>query len=271
MKWMLVIILLVFITSSSYSETLFIDDFNDETQIPSKSNIIIQGGNVFISNISASNKGYIMSILITRQSNEQWNLLTTDYEITNKNPPYPHPKLIIKVLDKNTNELLSNQNPSQNKSINLANYNEIKINTSIISKAILDCESKGYGTPILNSWEVSVNMIESSIITKHSNTFYGAPSPFKIDDTSSFIRLYYKDFKKNCSVTLKIYDTNYSLIRNITDKKRYSSGHSLNETWNGKNGNNVQVMSGVYVAVIKIKNTDGTSENPDPFIFAVIR
>lgn len=266
MRWILVIILLIFINSFSYSQVIFRDDFNNENNITSKSNVIITNGKAYVSNISPGSIGYVMSILITKQSNQQWHKLITDYEITNNNPPYP--KFTIKVLDKNTNELLSRDNNDDD--INNIDLTEIRTNNSIFLAAMFECNIST-STPLFYSWEVTVSEIESSITTRHDDTFYGAPSPLKIDDTSSFIRLYYKNFKKDCSVTLKIYDTNYSLIRNITDKKRYSSGDNLNEKWNGKNGNNIQVMSGVYIAIIKIENTDGTSENPDPFIFAVIR
>ncbi|MBU1076104.1 MAG: hypothetical protein KKH98_02345 [Spirochaetes bacterium] len=262
-------IILVLVTSS-FAYTLFEDSFDDESKITFKTNIIVTNGSVINPNWpSPPNTGYIFSTLVTRTTNEQWEFLISDYQITNSGPfpPPTFPKVTVKIYDQYTNELLS----STEKTIDLSIYNNIKTNTSLLLKAVLNCGFPGNeGTPILDSWKITANEVVRLNITPVHASFYGAPAPLKKDYNDSTIRFYYK-IQKNCTVSLKIYDTNYNLIKNISTDKHYSAGDNLNETWDGKNGNNIQVMSGVYIAILKVENSDGSKESLDPFIFAVIR
>jgi len=128
---------------------------------------------------------------------------------------------------------------------------------------------------VLYSWEITVEEVYSGANKTTSVLLYGAPSPFIVYDNSSQIRFYCK-FNKACEATLKIYDTNYSLVTEF-DPKHYNPDNEnqkyLDVTWNGRNGKNgtgILVASGVYIAHLKVQNVDGSSDE-DTFPFAVIR
>ena len=51
----------------------------------------------------------------------------------------------------------------------------------------------------------------------------------------------------------------------------YTTGNYIETSWDGKNGNGIHCMSGVYIAKLTIVFDDGTSKVEDPFLFAIIR
>jgi len=105
----------------SKTKTLFIDNFNDESKIDFKTNIMIISNYVRMSNIVGMAKAEIVSKLISKQTNEIWKELKLTYKVP---APWNNPNLTIKILDKN-NKVLENKEyttPSskQNTTINLA-------------------------------------------------------------------------------------------------------------------------------------------------------
>lgn len=265
LKKIYICIIVLLISSPLYSTTVFSDTFDNTNKISFRSNAGIQSGNLIITNLAANNYGTASSIFFTRETNEDWKTLTVNYTITN-DIPY-NAKLTTFILDENNQTLFS----SSDKTIILSDKINLKEKTKLKLKALLFTGSAGKtGTPLLHSWEVTISKKIARNITPIHASFYAAPSPLKITDSTSQTRFYYK-IKKNCKATLKIYDTNYNLIITKAENENYSTDSYLNITWDGKNGNNVPVISGVYIAILKINNDDGTKDNPDPFIFAVIR
>ncbi len=262
-------IILLLLCSPCFAEILFEDDFKDQTKINTNNNIIIISNSARVTN---SGTNYLISIPIFRQTNQEWQELTLNFET-------PHPsggsKLTIKISDQNNttlkseefDSLLTTMNPTT-ETITLSEPLSIKNAESIKLKAEFDYGTSS-GPLILYSWEVTGAEIPDPDPVRNTNAFIGAPSPLEINDEDSRIKFYYM-FKKDCEATFEILDPNYNLVKTLFENKTYSSGESLNTTWNGKNGNEIYVMSGVYIAILKINN-DGTEGSPDPFIFAVIR
>jgi len=269
--WIFLILILTFF-SYAYSEIIFEDDFDNKSKVSYYSNIIFTNSLVKLSNDSSISKGIIVSKKFSKTTNQKWNYIKVEYR-TIDNEPIVKTKITIQILNTNQNILYSVDLP-QSKNIEIIDISTLNFEEkTLMLKAILDTGIFGPPfTPLeLSYWEmVTIGEEIQTNIPIHPETFIGAPAPLKIDNASSKIRFYYT-LKKDCSVTLKIYDTNYNLIKTILNNERYEGNTNLDAFWDGKNGNGIYVMSGAYIAIMTIKNDDGSEENIDPFVFAIIR
>lgn len=270
MKKILLVILMLCVYQKSYSRTLIFEDFNDESRISFKSNISITNSNVILSNFSLGGEtGYCISSNIIKPYNTKWDMLFLNYFITNFTFPPAIPKFNLIILNQDKTVLSGPYEFFYNSvnSIDLGLINSLNDLNVIKLKILLYCGTSGNkATPKINSYEITINDIQTNTFTSKNKGLTGAPSPFKVDN-NSFIRFYYK-FEKDCNASLKIYDTNYNMIKVIFENQIFRSGSDLDGTWDGKNGNNVKVLSGVYIAILEI---DGSTSGVDPFIFALIR
>jgi flagellar hook assembly protein FlgD len=96
---------------------------------------------------------------------------------------------------------------------------------------------------------------------KGSSRTYAYPNPFspsfnEATKSDGFVRFQYNTSREDASVTVKIYDFNMSLVRNlVTDRIRPSTG-DYSEVWDGKNDLNMKVANGVYFYKIEFKGHD---------------
>ena len=92
----------------------------------------------------------------------------------------------------------------------------------------------------------------SSITYNHQNTpsdfqlFQNYPNPFNPETTISF------SIPQNGQVSVKIYNITGRLIRTLADDYRTAGSHRL--TWHGRNENNIDVASGMYICQVKYQN-----------------
>ena len=282
-KTVFICIILLLLCSPCFAETLaeilFEDDFSVTPKISGTNNIIFTNNSAQVVNPTNGKQGYIISELITKQITDAWQNIAVTYETSQ---PWEPTEIYIRIVDENNNLIITLNTLNDNnkldwstnkKSISFGPPNEITTYDSIKLKADFVCSSgpsAPYYTPILYSWEVTGAEIPDPDSVRYTNIFIGAPSPLEINDEDSRIKFYYM-FKKDCEATFKILDPNYNLVKTLFENETYSSGESLNTTWNGKNGNDIYVMSGVYIAILEVKNNDGTDSSPKPFVFGVVR
>ena len=191
-----------------------------------------------------------------------WEYLIFDYSIIGSSG---NAFFYIDIL-KSDNTVLINDITNEQYFIGNITFSTIKL------KAKLAKTPGGNKRPILEFWKITAapKSKETKYEPVRTGVFYGAPAPLKIKSSSDKIRFYYK-LENNCWVTLKIYNINYKLVKIVQNEEYYSAGSNLDASWDGKNGIGQPVISGVYVAILEIKNENGDIEKLDPFSFAVIR
>lgn len=263
-----VLLLLIEYHISAQTITIFTDNFANFSKISASNNIIVAITNVVLKNYTPGSNGFLISKTITKATNEKWLNLNVYYKITNT-LPFSLPSINLMISDTNNLVQLYPNTAMSSSSLDLTTinplspYNNIKLKFTLIAG-----QSGNPGTPILQSYSVTVNKVNPSLSNQTLNSgFYGVPSPLLLAQTPS-IRFYYA-FSTATKVNLKIYDTNYNLIKNILLNQSYATGTTLDATWDGKNGNNNKVMSGVYIAVFDLSTSTGTSTQT--FKFAIIR
>lgn len=276
MKKCLFILCVLLCASSLSAMPLVFDDLTNAGRISYKSNILITGGMAMISNwwtnSAAADTGYLITMPITKPQSNLWNLLVLNYQITNTMGPLPpKPKITLMILATNNFQLYNADNPPV--PLNLQTVGGLLDYNSLILKIYLkEMNTGNQGTPLVNSYEVTVTNLPSVNAAELKNVsikFYAAPAPLRIENSSA-TRFYYR-FARDCTADLLIYDTNYNLVRKVSEGKPYTAGSYLDAVWDAKNGAGLNVISGVYIAILEIKNSDGSKESPDPFAFAVIR
>jgi len=273
-----ILITLFLFTINLYSQSLtiftdgFTNSFTNDNKIDTYTNLEMTniGGNYYVvlSNGNWTSNGNMISQNIRLSNGYQWEYLIFDYSFITNGFAGPPADFYIDVLKSDNTVLISTITDRQYPLTNITE-STIKLRAKFIASPV------GNKSAILDFWKITIKPKEKEKTTvseyepKYKDRFYGAPAPFKIGAAEK-IRFYY-EFKKDCKITLKIYDVNYRLVRIIKNGEYYSAHENLDATWNGKNGAGYFVMSGVYVAVLEIENDDGSTEKPDPFVFAVIK
>ena len=164
-----IFIIILLLCVPCFSKTNFSDNFSDTSKISYRSNILISTS-AKITNPGNGIKGNLISILITKQTNEGWQDLIITYKI-----PDSENKLTISILDKNDSELYTKDyeyNASQtniiNTSIDLSKIWKVTKTDSIKLKAEFNCGLLGTKSPILYSWKVTVAENTATYSPKYS-------------------------------------------------------------------------------------------------------
>ncbi len=257
----IIIIFLIFISTNLTAQevTIFTDGFTNLNGLSAHSNVKIT--NIFSTNyLTTSNSpgnGYAISTNIVLNPDKQWYYLYFDYLYVGV---VGRASFSIYILKPDDSQIAYTTNSPY--SISHVTSKTIKLKATF--------SSSGSKKPILDFWKITAEpkASVSEYTPIYKGIFYGAPAPFKIG--SSPMRFYYT-FSKNCSVTLKIYDLNYRLVKTVQKDMHYAVKDNLGAVWDGKNGDGYTVLSGVYIAILEITNDDGTTEKMDPFSFAVVR
>ena len=214
MKYRLVFISLIilFTIKISIAKIIFEDEFTtyDSSRVSLISNIKYENDKICLSNINKD--GRIITPIITRQTNERWNTLSFKIIATNSESA-AGPGITIAILDKNNNVLTNIGNYKVSDSgIHIA---ELQItNRSIKISAYFKAGNTNInpGTLFLDYWKLETIVITGETVL-YSDSFYGVPSPFK--PAEGKMKFYYKP-SENCVISIKIYDANYSVVKELT-------------------------------------------------------
>ncbi|MDD5066612.1 MAG: hypothetical protein PHF84_06150, partial [bacterium] len=231
-----IIIIILLLTTSGQAKVLFNDDFTDTGKISYRTNIRISGSSAIVSNVLSGLSWPLSTVAITKKSNETWDVLNLSYAITNQLPlPATIPDITVFVLDSSRN-ILNGAGQKFRKtsgtSMDLKLISNLMLHNTILLRMMLYCGSGNIGTPVLNSYEIIVTESETNVSYTPKNvsfSFYAAPAPLRLDE-SSMTRFYCR-FTKSCTATLKIYDTNYNLVRNVLANKSFSGDSDLDAVW----------------------------------------
>lgn len=89
---------------------------------------------------------------------------------------------------------------------------------------------------------------------KSPKSTYAYPNPFSPDD--EMVRLHYSTGGVDAPVTIRIFDVGMNLVRTVIQNTLRSGNKELDELWDGKNNNGVQVVNGVYFYSIVVNNAE---------------
>ena len=117
------------------------------------------------------------------------------------------------------------------------------------------------GNATNKSFSCNLVQIANNETAGSGGVFFAAPNPVKMSESDATIHFYYEPgFSDACSVTLEIYTIYGELVKTLLKDQSFSVNQTLSETWDGKNGSNLLVASGIYSAVLTIKYSSGQDE-----------
>ncbi|GEM_PF-5487945 len=91
-------------------------------------------------------------------------------------------------------------------------------------------------------------------------TLFVAPNPVNIGTGHKARFFYSKNWGEACSVDLQIYTIYGELVKNVVMGKAYLADQTLDLEWDGNNGADRQVASGIYTAIMTVTYSSSYKE-----------
>ncbi|MCP4545044.1 MAG: DUF11 domain-containing protein [bacterium] len=118
---------------------------------------------------------------------------------------------------------------------------------------LLSVQVQGANGQTFPLWTRQGNFTALTLDESYSNF----PNPFNAGSEQSCLT-YYLD--RAAAITLKVWTSRGELVRTLVDGDRRDAGIQQSDFWDGRNGRELVVANGVYIAELQVEYVDGGSE-----------